>query len=498
MENSAHNAILRLMQQLKKMPDHISHNYLTTFNPKSSKEELHHIRLRPQCPSCGKSNMYSENVIKPVELKNEKRIYSLNGGYRSLSPEETLKNLEHLINPLTGIVCNINPVQSKNHSLRPVYSASYFIHPHVFNAGPDEQFVTKSFGKGHTALQAKASALCEAIERYNTLIQGDEPIVRGTYKSFKNDAVDPGTLLNFSDLQYSQRKKTLLNTNAKYLVPLPFDYAEEIDWTYAWSLTYNKKRVLPASFCYSYYPAPENENMCPFTSNGNAAGNTLEEAILQGYLELIERDCVAVWWYNRTCHPKIDINSFNDPYFSAVYNHYRELGWEHWVLDITHDIGIPVAVSVAFNKKIDGYIIGMGCHLDLHIAVQRAITEMHQVFDPEKHGLWRETEFDCTSFLHPVSNKISNAYSYPNPHLDSIDDDVKYCMKKTEMLGLETIVLDYTRPDINLKTVKVIVPGLRHFWRRLGPGRLYDVPVKMNWINRKLEEHELNPISLQL
>ena len=28
--------------------------------------------------------------------------------------------------------------------------------------------------------------------------------------------------------------------------------------------------------------------------------------------------------------------------------------------------------------------------------------------------------------------------------------------------------------------VRVIAPGLRHFWRRLGPGRLYDVPVELN------------------
>ena len=39
------------------------------------------------------------------------------------------------------------------------------------------------------------------------------------------------------------------------------------------------------------------------------------------------------------------------------------------------------------------------------------------------------------------------------------------------------LVLNQTRPDIGLPVVKVIIPGLRHFWSRFGAGRLYDVPV---------------------
>jgi len=42
---------------------------------------------------------------------------------------------------------------------------------------------------------------------------------------------------------------------------------------------------------------------------------------------------------------------------------------------------------------------------------------------------------------------------------------------------MEFLVLDQTRPDIALPVVKVIVPGLRHFWPRFGPGRLYEIPV---------------------
>ena len=62
-------------------------------------------------------------------------------------------------------------------------------------------------------------------------------------------------------------------------------------------------------------------------------------------------------------------------------------------------------------------------------------------------------------------------------------------------IGTQTfLVLDQTRPDIEAPVVRVIVPGLRHFYRRFGPGRLYDVPVKLGWLEKPLKEDELNPM----
>jgi ribosomal protein S12 methylthiotransferase accessory factor len=63
--------------------------------------------------------------------------------------------------------------------------------------------------------------------------------------------------------------------------------------------------------------------------------------------------------------------------------------------------------------------------------------------------------------------------------------------------GLETLVVDQTRPDLGLCAVKVVVPGLRHFWPRFAPGRLYDVPERLGW-TRALAEADLNPVPLFL
>jgi ribosomal protein S12 methylthiotransferase accessory factor len=66
----------------------------------------------------------------------------------------------------------------------------------------------------------------------------------------------------------------------------------------------------------------------------------------------------------------------------------------------------------------------------------------------------------------------------------------------TNRAGLEFIVLDQTQPDLDLSVVKVVVPGLRHFWRRLAPGRLYTVPVSLSWRDKPAGEDEMNPRSM--
>jgi hypothetical protein len=71
------------------------------------------------------------------------------------------------------------------------------------------------------------------------------------------------------------------------------------------------------------------------------------------------------------------------------------------------------------------------------------------------------------------------------------------CVNLARREGLDFLVLDQTRPDIEVPVVRVIVPGLRHFYRRFAPGRLYDVPVKLGWRDRPLSEDELNPLHPQ-
>ncbi|MBM4312401.1 MAG: hypothetical protein FJ122_00615, partial [Deltaproteobacteria bacterium] len=74
-------------------------------------------------------------------------------------------------------------------------------------------------------------------------------------------------------------------------------------------------------------------------------------------------------------------------------------------------------------------------------------------------------------------------------------EDVRTCVRIARERGMEVLVVNQTRLDIGLPVVKVVVPGLRHFWRRLAPGRLFDVPVALGRLDRPLAEEELNPIA---
>jgi ribosomal protein S12 methylthiotransferase accessory factor len=85
------------------------------------------------------------------------------------------------------------------------------------------------------------------------------------------------------------------------------------------------------------------------------------------------------------------------------------------------------------------------------------------------------------------------AFGVPFGDLDT-HEQVAACVELTKRAGHDFLVLDQTRPDIEVPVVRVIVPHLRHFYRRFAPGRLYDVPVKLGLRDHPILEHDLNPI----
>ncbi|WP_245312991.1 YcaO-like family protein, partial [Bradyrhizobium macuxiense] len=75
--------------------------------------------------------------------------------------------------------------------------------------------------------------------------------------------------------------------------------------------------------------------------------------------------------------------------------------------------------------------------------------------------------------------------------LDNTRAQVDACIEIAARAGMDFLVLDQTRPDVEVPVVRVIVPGMRHFYRRFGPGRLYDVPVQLGLRDQPSPENEL-------
>src|SRR5262249_48667789 len=131
-------------------------------------------------------------------------------------------------------------------------------------------FRSLSAGKGMTAAQARTSALCEALERYSGVFQGDEPRRRACLQRLGEQAIDPRACLNFSNQQYRDRAKWNARDSRYSRIPMPFDEQREIDWTPAWSLTNKCLKYVPTAYCYYGYPAEADHDFCRADSNGNA------------------------------------------------------------------------------------------------------------------------------------------------------------------------------------------------------------------------------------
>jgi ribosomal protein S12 methylthiotransferase accessory factor len=456
----------------------------------------HTVTRRPQCPECGSARWMHDQMLRPIALTEREHVHGDDGGYRTISPEQTHERYRHLVSPVTGVLTSLGELRERSLALLPVYAAGYFVSPLTSAAESSETFDRTSLGKGRSHAQSRASALCEGLERYAAVWQGDEARVRKSFAALAPEAIDPRELQNFSERQYQTRTD---KSDRRRMIPLPFDPQQVLDWSPAWSLTHQARRWLPTAYCLTHAPTAPEERVATYNPNGHAAGNCLEEAVLQGFLELVERDASAVWWYNRLERPCVDLHSFDDAFFRQVIDLDRSLGLDLHVLDLTHDLAIPVMVALGLEERTGRYFMGFGCHLDAGLAVQRALTELHQVYDPTGTGEspFKRGDFEHERFLRPSRTLPSTpASAFERPRGKSLAQAIQYCVDAVARAGMETIVLDHTRPDIGLATVKVVVPGLRHFWPRLGPGRLYDVPHQLGWLERPLSESELNPVPL--
>ncbi len=490
---------------------------IRTLEIPTGRSETHELARQPSCPACGRPAAI-DRPAEPLALQSSRKTYTRDGGCRSVSPEQTLERFGRHVSPITGAVPLLERSGANGDGVVHVYLSGH-------NAARRSRTLRglrgdlrgSNAGKGATDVQAKAGALCEGLERYSGVFRGDEPRRKARLIDLGGAGIDPRTCMLFSEKQYRERDAWNARGSRWDVLPAPFDPVAEMEWTPLWSLTRGETRWLPTAFCYFDYPQDRDRAVCWSCSNGNAAGNTREEAILQGFLELVERDAVALWWYNRVRLPAVDLDGFDEPYLGEVRAFLRKHGRDYWVLDATSDLGVPV--YVAATRRVDGaaeqILFGFGAHLDARAALLRAVTEMNQMLGHVLHARGDEppgahiTDRDTVEWLRnatvanqpylaPKEGPPRTAASHPVCRTDDIRDDVLACRALVEARGMEMLVLDQTRPEIGMPVVKVVVPGMRHFWPRLAPGRLYDVPVRLGWLPRPTAEEDLNPIPMFL
>jgi ribosomal protein S12 methylthiotransferase accessory factor len=460
----------------------------------------HYVATRPQCPTCGNKKLRNpRRAPEPITLSAGAKLVMTSGGYRTVSSRATVARNRKHVSPLTGVVTRLERIEADLPMNTNYHAAHNFSAPAQNVDQLRAGLSGGSFGKGSTAEQAEASALMESIERYSGIFQGDEIRVTKRFTDFAPDeAIRPNDVLLFSDAQ--SRSDQADESAETQTAPDPFDPSARIEWSPVWSLRDGRFKYLPTSLLYFFYSGPA---AFQADSNGCAAGNTIEEAIVQGFLELVERDAYAIWWYNRSQRKEVDLSRFNDSYVRDLQTQLAETGRKLWVLDVTSDLGVPTYVAILhwMQNGHENIEFGSGAHFDKRIAVLRTLTELNQFMSigmmgggtGEKPSLDGVTPLRLEEYPFLIPNGVEPASDAPFAPLDNTRDQVLACVDIARRAGLDFLVLDQTRPDVEVPVVRVIVPGLRHFYRRFGPGRLYDVPVKLGLRDRPLPEAELTP-----
>ncbi len=453
------------------------HQHMVSLDLLGSLVARHYVPARPQCPICGSQGLSDpQRAPTPIALSPGGDLVLTSGGYRGVTPAATVARVRKHVSPLTGVVTGVERMITK----QPLDAS--FIAKHNFSGLPETidalhmGLGSESYGKGSTAEQGEASALMEAVERYSGIFQGNEIRKSARFNDFaKGEAIPPNDLMRLSDAQFEQAPDGKSCSDEVGLQR--FDPTAELEWSPAWSLRDETFRYVPTGLAYFFHKAPGAYHLHA-DSNGCAAGNTLEEAILQGFLELVERDAYAIWWYNRLRRPEVALDELGDSYVRDLRAAFAAMGRKLWALDVTGDLGIPVVVAVSHwiedgEEKIE---FGAGAHFDLRIAALRALTEINQFLAIDQvrgRGVDGADALPIREHAYVRPHGKSAAVRSPFAKFASLDraGQVMTCVKLVKRLELDFLVLDQTRPDIGIPVVRVIVPGLRHYYRRFGPGR---------------------------
>jgi bacteriocin biosynthesis cyclodehydratase domain-containing protein len=489
--------------------------HLLVIDHLTGERTAHQVVRRPQCAQCGSPLAIDDERTK-ITLSSVALDAKDDGSYRRLTPRQTIDTFGHHVSPRTGVVEHLTSAYPADSVLHVVESGVNLAT--VRKGGSPAGFRHSAGGKGTTSDQATAGALAEAIERYSTAYSEEGPTIVASAEDLGDDAIDPRTMTLFSAAQHAGREQWNAANPPFLAVPAEFDPALAMEWSPGWSLSRGRRVWLPTPYAYYLYRGSHPTNGCRSDSNGNAAGTSIEDAILQGFFELVERDAVAMWWYNRAARPGVDIDAYrrtyDDPYFDRLREHYADsLDRDVWALDLTNDLGIPAFVAVSTSRSgRPRTLLGFGAHPDPRGALLRALTEMNQML-----AMIPSIEAGMDSIGEPASGPVRPEVAWwqresldQDPHLSATgtrttpDDhrndwtlDGKANVERTvglvEARGMEMHVVNLTQPDIGMPVVKVCVPGMRHFWPRYAPGRLYDVPVDLGWVDAALTEPELNP-----
>lgn len=361
------------------------------------------------------------------------------GTHRSRSPEETLQAIEPLMDEI-GVV-SVEDVTHLDRLGIPCFS--------VFRPTAAIGAAKHHAGKGKGPVQAKVSAMMEAIERYS----GEYRCDFMEYASFEalgiRRALDPADLI----------------------LPRPLEENEKLHWTPAFDLLNDEEILVPSNAVFHPYDClGQTVPLFISDTNGLASGNVIEEAVLHALLEVIERDALSRAERRHSMGTRLSVGETGP--VREILDLYAGHGIEIHLWLLEGRTGIPTVAAAAddtLTKDPSLLVMGAGTHLDPEIAALRALTEVAQSrasqlqggrVNPDRQSMLERIGYDrmkrinkewfCDASSTPIEGLANLATDY-------FDEDIRVALDEVGKEAERVLVCDLSRTPVPV--VRVIVPG---------------------------------------
>jgi ribosomal protein S12 methylthiotransferase accessory factor len=339
-------------------------------------------------------------------------------------------------------------------------------------------------GRAQRSEHAKGIAIIEALERFAGLRPRRALAhVDACYEDVDQDALNPHDLILHEPDQYREDG-------------FPFHRFRDdlrFRWVTAFSLTDQRPILIPQHSAYYGLPdEPGNPQLAYELSNGCASGYSLEEAVLHGAFEVVERDAFLMAWYSSQVGPRIDLSTSGAPQTHVLLARLAQRGYDVRCFDITQpDLGIPAVWLYARGSSPHqpSAACAAGASLDMNEAIERGVQELAsnirtleiQLRDNPSYPAWLAEDFSRVramadhalvhaapdgrrqlSFLEYACEQPPLPVKTRAPTNDLLDDlhEVLTCATRA---GVDLVVVDQTSPEhelVSLRCARVIIPGL--------------------------------------
>ena len=355
----------------------------------------------------------------------------------------------HLVDSVTGLVCP--PVIL---SESPIYAAmtryadtggpgSVIVVDERGRIGSEPSLCRETFGSGITQVEAETVAILEGLERYCQLAQGHDRVTSG---------------------EVGELRSAHLCGKAKWLCvrqPGESCNCSVTDWAETGSLD-GEAILVPAHRCYRgvgearFLGSPRG-----FTSTGVALGQYREDAVVAGFLEIIERESVTRWWDRRAAHPSLRLGGLDDPLVRSMVTHHETTGRSLAVFAIPATIQtVYVFVAVSGLEELGFPLLGMGASLHPLTGVRRALKEMGQAMACEEAEKRKWQGFSPVSQRH-LRRSGTRTWSWPaqsSPEREWGPGALSAIREAASAAGRRICVLAYDRPEVPFACVRVLLP----------------------------------------